>query len=274
MIQFSAYTPQGYLFPAPLPDSPPHPRDSERVRPPLHLDESSLAHQLHHRWRRWKPLHRTWQIPVRHRIARNPRANRRQHMPKIKPKYLPHHPARLAAIQNPHFAARFQHPQKLLQPSPIIRQVAKPKRRGDQVQRPIRERHPHRIHRLDRNPHPLELHPRQRQHLLRKIRRNHRLSVRRPPPQQRSGHVAGAAANVQHLRLRPRQNIPEAPRRPPPPRPVHIAREHMVQQVIARSNAVEHLPHQLRRRRLIHRPSRPRPWLVFQIVTSVPQTPA
>ena len=183
-------------------------------------------------------------------------------MPKIESKKTSHHSQRFAEIENPDLAPRPKHPKKLRQPRRIIRQIPKPKRSRDQIQRTIRKRQMQRIGLDHRGSSPGQFRPSPHQHLRRKIRRHNRLCILRTPPQQRQGHIACAAANIQHLRLRPLQNRPESPRRPPPPRPIHIARQHMVQQIVTRRNAVEHRPHRFRRTRLVARARRPRSRIV------------
>src|SRR6266568_1649184 len=64
-------------------------------------------------------------------------------------------------------------------------------------------------------------------------------------------HVPCPAANIEHRGIGVGQNCAKAPCRLPPPKPVHTGGQHMVEQVIARSNCVEHLLHGFRRARLV-----------------------
>ena len=57
--------------------------------------------------------------------------------------------------------------------------------------------------------------------------------VMSPVPQQMSSTAASGSAST----------VAEAPRRPPPPQPVHVGGEHVIQQVVARRDRVEHLAH-------------------------------
>jgi len=69
----------------------------------------------------------------------------------------------------------------------------------------------------------------------------------RPVFEEGHGHVAGAAADVEDGRVRPGEDLAKAARRAPPPEPVNVGAEHVVEQVVARGDGVKHLPHSLRR---------------------------
>src|ERR1035438_8827307 len=60
---------------------------------------------------------------------------------------------------------------------------------------------------------------------------------------QRKGHVAGPAAQVEHLRVRALQHLVEEVGSAVPPYPVDVHREHVVQQVIVRCDRREHIAH-------------------------------
>jgi len=78
------------------------------------------------------------------------------------------------------------------------------------------------------------------QHRGGKIRGDDRHSLVGPASQQRESHVAGAAADVEDARFGPHQNMQKTARRAPPPDAIHVAGEHVIQQVVARRDAVEH----------------------------------
>src|ERR1035441_4731477 len=60
---------------------------------------------------------------------------------------------------------------------------------------------------------------------------------------QRKCHVAGPAAEVEHLRTRTLQHRAEDAGSAVPPDPVDVHREHMVQQIVARRDRRKHIAH-------------------------------
>src|ERR1022692_3705991 len=73
---------------------------------------------------------------------------------------------------------------------------------------------------------------------------------------QRKGHVAGPAAQVEHLRVRALQHLVEEAGSAVPPYPVDVHREHVVQQVIARRDRREHIAHRCGGRCFVSRSGR------------------
>src|ERR1017187_3647935 len=76
-------------------------------------------------------------------------------------------------------------------------------------------------------------------------------------PHQGHCHIACPAADVQHRRIGISQNRLEPPCSLPPPKPVYIGGEHMIQQVVPWRNLVEHLTHRPRSPCFILRTRRP-----------------
>jgi hypothetical protein len=63
--------------------------------------------------------------------------------------------------------------------------------------------------------------------------------------------VARSAAKIEHACVRPREDRSEAPRHAPPPNHVEAHRQKMIEQVVARGYAAEHLAHLARGRRFV-----------------------
>jgi len=81
------------------------------------------------------------------------------------------------------------------------------------------------------------------QHLVGEVRGQHRPAILWPPPQQSHRHIPGAAAQIQNLCVTPGEHLAKRTCRPPPPNPVNIAGEDMVQQIVAWGDLVEHGAH-------------------------------
>jgi hypothetical protein len=79
------------------------------------------------------------------------------------------------------------------------------------------------------------------QHCVRKIRSQDGSCTCGTMAEQRQSHIPGPAADVEDRRLRSREDSAESARRSPPPQPVNVTGQHMIQQVVAWGDAVEHL---------------------------------
>ena len=76
------------------------------------------------------------------------------------------------------------------------------------------------------------------------------------PAIQRECHVAGAAAQIEHLRVGTPQHFGEHARGAVPPHPIDVHREHVIQQIVARRDRGEHLAHRIRCGRFVARARR------------------
>src|SRR3979411_3353290 len=88
---------------------------------------------------------------------------------------------------------------------------------------------------------------------MREIRTQNRRSSGASAPTQSASHVSGAAAKIQHASIGTPQNGIELARGAPPPQPVNVERENVIQQVVARRDRRKHFPDGLRRRLAISR---------------------
>src|ERR1700716_3523675 len=88
---------------------------------------------------------------------------------------------------------------------------------------------------------------------MREIRTQNRRSSGASAPTQSESHVSGAAAKIQHASIGTPQNGIELARGAPPPQPVNVERENVIQQVVARRDRRKHFPDGLRRRLAISR---------------------
>ena len=147
------------------------------------------------------------QVRVRFTASGNCAADSRKNLPEIESKDTRQRPAaRLGKLQDAHFPARLQHARNFPQAMLVVRKVAKAKSRGDQIEARIREtgdsarplRRKRRCSRrwlLSRAPAPAF--PRRSQ------RRTIGATVAPRVALKRKGQVAGAAAQIEHARLRP-----------------------------------------------------------------------
>jgi hypothetical protein len=55
-------------------------------------------------------------------------------------------------------------------------------------------------------------------------------------------HVSGAAAKIEHASVGTLQNGVEFTRRAPPPQPIDVERENVIEQVVTRRNRSKHFP--------------------------------
>jgi hypothetical protein len=66
-------------------------------------------------------------------------------------------------------------------------------------------------------------------------------------PNQREGHISGPAAEIKNASGGPGKDMAECTRGTTPPQTVHVQRQHMIQQVVARRDGGEHFAHGPRR---------------------------
>ena len=78
------------------------------------------------------------------------------------------------------------------------------------------------------------------QHLVGEVGRQHGSSILRPMAQQRQRHIPGSTAEVENLRIGPGRASAKTACRPAPPDPVDIAGEHMIQEIVAGGDSIEH----------------------------------
>jgi hypothetical protein len=81
------------------------------------------------------------------------------------------------------------------------------------------------------------------QHAMRKIRCENGTRILCAVLQQGHGQVAGTAADVQHGGFRIGEYVTEIRGGATPPQPIDVGGEDVIEQVVARSDAVEHLLH-------------------------------
>src|SRR5262249_47338312 len=87
------------------------------------------------------------------------------------------------------------------------------------------------------------------QHFVREVAGQHGMPLR-----QRKRQIAGAAADIEHARIGPVENVPQFPHRPRAPVAIDVVGEQVIRQIVAMRDAVEHAAHPTRGLLLIARP--------------------
>ncbi len=123
----------------------------------------------------------------------------------------------------------------------IIAQVAKAEGRGHKIERVVGEG---KYRRITLDPSHIRI-PilllRKVKHLVRKIETCNRLRFYRPPGEQRSRKISGAAADVEHTRIRTCQNLAKGYRGKAPPSAIEPKRQQMIRAIICRCDGAEEL---------------------------------
>ena len=135
-------------------------------------------------------------------------------------------------------------------PFSVIREVAKPERDGDQIERTVRQRQRQRIRFKQRRRGigaPTILRWASTSMGWQKSLPALTAARSSGPGFQRQQHVARSAAQVEHSRIRDSPEFRDAVPPSRPPALVQIEREQVIQQVVARGDAAEHPAHPVRR---------------------------
>ena len=136
-----------------------------------------------------------------------------------------------------------QHAMELAQSGFVIGEIAEAEGGGDEVEAAVRQRKMEGVGFDDGGIVVAKLFRGAREHGVGKIGGEDGLRVLRAMAQQGQGHVSRAAANVEDGGLGLREDCAKAARGATPPEAVDVAGEDVVQQVVARGDAVEHFPH-------------------------------
>lgn len=233
------------------PNTPPQPGDTKAVRRPGDIREPSLPHHDQHDRGCGKPLHGVGEVGIGLTNAGEARSDGGQNATKIEGIEVADQSARLAEVEDTDLAAGGKGPEELGESRLIIGEIAESEGGDDEVERPIGYGEMESVRLDDGGRLPCKLLPGSGQHGRREIAGDHRLARVRTPTQKGPRHVTGPAADIQNPGRRANQDMPKAAGCTPPPEPVDIAGEDVVQQVIARSNTVEHLPDGTRGSRLV-----------------------
>src|SRR5277367_572069 len=199
---------------------------------------------------RWKLRYRPGKIRVRILVAGNRAADSRQNLPEIEAEDASHRTrAGFSKFQNAQFPVPPQDAREFAEPVFVIRQVAKSKRRGDQVEARVREREMQRVGSgkervaltmsglIARTPkHGLDkIAPDYRRALWRITKRSRARAI------ERKCQIASAAAEIKYSRFWALENMSEKLRSSPAPDAIKREREQMVQKIVPRGDTREHL---------------------------------
>src|SRR6185369_12987353 len=150
---------------------------------------------------------------------------------------------RLAEIEDADFPVGAQNAEYLSQPSVVICEVSESEGGRHEVKGGVLKRHVQSVgfHPAQRSSLPFDL--RTTQHLARKICAGNRGSASAGAPIQSKGHVAGPAAEIEHLCIVLAEDVAESTSGTPPPETIDVHRQHVIEQIVAGRDGVEHLPH-------------------------------
>src|ERR1017187_273045 len=224
------------------------PGDSEGVRLPGAVLITGGLHERQHLRGRREIADRGGQIVVWAVFAADEAPDGRQYAAEVDCVGLADQSSGLAEIQNSQLAAGLEYTVELAQAGLVVGQISESESRDNQIERRGFQRQAERIG-FNGNGIGLagvlrsKFHGSAAEHAARKIRCQDWARTPGAVLEESHGHVAGAAADVEDSGIGVGEDGPEAPRRAPPPEPVHVGGEHMIQQVVPRRNGVEHLAH-------------------------------
>jgi hypothetical protein len=84
-----------------------------------------------------------------------------------------------------------------------------------------------------------------------KIRAENLIRCLSRPPPERERHVTGAATDIKNAGIRSGQDMSKLSRGLPPPKPINVEGEQMIEQIVAGRDGGKHFPHRTRGRLLI-----------------------
>src|SRR6185369_4656341 len=181
-----------------------------------HLDEQG-SDTLQNLVGRRELRHRCREICIRPSNSREQGAYLGQHVLEVEVIELSDRSLRLAEIEDADFPVGAQNAEYLSQPSVVICEVSKSERRRHEVKGGVSKRHLQSVgfHPAQRSSLPFDL--RTTQHLARKICAGNRGSASAGAPIQSKGHVAGPAAEIEHLCIVLAEDVAESTSGTPPP---------------------------------------------------------